>query len=118
MKTTWNFELLYKNDKDPQIERDIVAYEKACESFEKKYRTQTEFLTEETKLREALKDYETLFAMVEPRRALNYFYYRKELNSMDQLAEQKINIFSDRLTKAGNKVLFFDLALGNIKPED
>jgi oligoendopeptidase F len=60
-------------------------------------------------------DYEALFAMPEPRKAINYFYYRKETNSADQEAERKINLISDRLTKAGNRTVFFELSLGKIE---
>ncbi len=38
MKTSWNLKLLYKGDKDPQIERDLKAIEKAFATFEKKYK--------------------------------------------------------------------------------
>lgn len=118
MKTTWNLQLIYKNEKDPQIEKDIIAYEKACDAFEKKYRDQKEYLTNAEALKNALDEYEALYAMKEPRKAGNYFYYRKELNAADQEAERQLNIISDRLTKAGNKTLFFDLALGKIEPKN
>jgi hypothetical protein len=38
IKTSWNLKLLYKSDNDPQIERDLVDIELACERFEKQYR--------------------------------------------------------------------------------
>jgi oligoendopeptidase F len=115
MKTVWNLQLIYKNEKDPLIEKDLRIYENATEQFEKKYRTQAAYLVDEKKLQEALADYEKLFAMPEPRKAGSYFYYRKETNSADQEAERRLNVISDRLTKAGNKILFFDLALGKIE---
>jgi oligoendopeptidase F len=115
MKTNWNLQLIYKNEKDPQIEKDLKLYEKAVEDFEKKYRSQTEYLKNAQKLKEALQDYEKLIAMPEPRKAGSYFYYRKEINSADQEAERRLNIISDRLTKAGNKTVFFDLALGKVE---
>src|SRR5579872_2926963 len=125
MKTSWNLELLYKSAKDPRIERDIKTFEKATEVFEKKYKgvagkptsaaTQA-FLKDENKLLAALTEYEKLAAMTESKRAVLYFYFRKDLNSTDQEAESMLNKLSDRLTKAGNKIVFFDLALGKIEP--
>ncbi len=114
LKTTWNLTLIYKSEKDPQIEKDLTTYEQAVDSFDKKYRTSKEWLEDENKLNEALVEYEKLYGMIEPRRAGNYFYYRKELNSHDQGAEKKLNLISDRLTKAGNKTVFFELVLGKI----
>lgn len=117
IQTAWNLGLIYKNEKDPQIEKDIVAYEKAVEDFEKKYRTNTDYLTDAQKLKDALDANVALYSMKEPRKAGNYFYYRKELNATDQEAERRLNVISDRLTKAGNKTVFFDLYLGKIEPK-
>ncbi len=35
-KTNWDFKILYKGDKDSQIEKDLLFYENAVSSFEKK----------------------------------------------------------------------------------
>jgi oligoendopeptidase F len=114
MKTSWNLKLIYESEKDPQIEKDIVFYEKAVDNFCKKYKNSAVYLSNERAFEAALADYETLFGMKEPRKAGHYFYYRKEINSMDQEAERQLNVISDRLTKAGNKTLFFELAIGTI----
>src|SRR4051812_38226780 len=114
LNTTWNLQLIYKDQKNPPFEKDIVIYEKAVDAFEKKYRTDTAYLQNENDLKQALTEYESLYGMVEPRRAYAYFHYRKETNSTDQEAEKKLNLISERLTKAGNKTLFFELALGKI----
>ncbi len=117
MKTSWNLKLIYDSEKDPQIEKDIATYEKAVENFIRKYENTSLYLSDEKKLKDALADYENLFSMKEPRKAINYFHYRKELNSADQEAERRMNVISDRLTKAGNKTLFFELAIGKIDPK-
>ncbi len=114
MKIEWNLGLLYKSGNDPQIEKDISAYEKACDAFEKKYKNKDAYLNDEDSLLKALKDYETLSVMPEPNKAIEYFYYRKDLSSEDQEAHSKLNQLTERATKAGNKVVFFDLALGKI----
>ena len=116
MKTTWNLKLIYESEKDPQIEKDIVGYEKAVKNFVKKHTDTNAFTSNELKLKDALVDFEKLFSMKEPRKAINYFYYRKEINSTDQEAERQMNVIGDRLTKAGNATLFFELSIGKIEP--
>jgi oligoendopeptidase F len=114
MKTEWNLGLLYKSAADPKIEADIKAYENAIESFEKKYKNKAGYQTDENKLGKALADYERLSGMSEGSRAIRYFHFRKDINGADQEAESEINKLTERLTKAGNKIVFFELALGKI----
>ncbi|MDQ3076583.1 MAG: M3 family oligoendopeptidase [bacterium] len=114
MKTEWNLKLLYSSGNDQKIEEDIMVYEKAIESFEKKYRKSKDYLTNEDSLLKALTEYEEISGMNEGSKAAEYFYFRKDLNSTDQEAEAKLNQLSDRLTKVGNKIIFFDLDLAKI----
>jgi oligoendopeptidase F len=114
MYTSWNLGLLYKNENDPQIEKDIAVFEAACDAFDKKYRSDEGFTKDERKLALALADFVKLSEMTEGRKAANYFHYRKDLNAQDLDAEKKLNLLSDRLTKAVNKTVFFDLMLGKI----
>lgn len=116
MKTEWNLSLLYRSASDPKIEADIRAYEKACEAFEKSYKGKTDYAEDEGKLFKALTEYERLAGMSEGSRALRYFYFRKDLDASDQEAESEINMLTERLTKTGNRIVFFDLALGKISP--
>ena len=48
-RTEWNLKLLYKNEKDSQIEKDMRAIEKACADFEKKYKYK-DFVSSTSKL--------------------------------------------------------------------
>ncbi|MBX4198366.1 M3 family oligoendopeptidase [Candidatus Parcubacteria bacterium] len=115
IKTEWNLNVLYKNGSDPQIERDVVQYEKMCEDFEKKYKNRTDYLESEEKLSDALKEYEKFLEIIGHSKPYNYFYFRKDINGQDQEAEAKLNQLTQRLTKASNKTLFFRLALGKIE---
>jgi oligoendopeptidase F len=117
IKTEWNLGLLYKNEKDPQIEADVRAVEKAYREFEDTYKKHREYLKHEDALLTALKEYETLAAMSSSK-SVRYFYYRKDLNSADQTAESMLNKLSDRLTKAYNNIIFFELSIGKIPEAD
>lgn len=111
---SWNLSTLYASATDPAIERDIDAFEKAALSFERRYREQTAKLADPLFLRKALTDYEKLEAMPEGARAGYYFGLRRELNAKDDEAERRLNLLSDRLTKIGNRLIFFGLALGKL----
>jgi oligoendopeptidase F len=114
MRTEWNLKLLYQSGNDPKIEKDVRASEKAAAAFEKKYKKDPSYLKNENKLFLALTEYEKLISMAEGRKAADYFHYRKDLNSADQEAESKLNRLSQRLTKAANRIIFFELELGKI----
>lgn len=116
MKTTWNLGLLYKGHDDPQIEKDIRAGERAFAAFEKKYRGRTDYLKNETKLLAALSDYEALFAKTIISRPIVYFYYAKDLNSEDQVAQARSTQLSERYAKNDKRIIFFELALAKVPP--
>lgn len=116
MKTEWNLGLLYTGAHDPQIERDIVIYENSCKKFEKKYKNNTQYLknTSTSLLLKSLTEYEKLISIPAGMKAVEYFYYRKDLNAKDQEAEAQFNKISARLTHAGNNIIFFEIALGTL----
>lgn len=110
---TWNLSLLYTSSNDPRIEEDMCAIERAYARFEKKFRGK-DFSSSPAVLAPALKTYVSLLEDVSSMRPLLYFSYKRELNAHDHEAERMIQQYSERLKKAGNKVTFFDLALGKI----
>ena len=117
IKTNWNLGLLYPGGhKDPKIEQDMVAIEAAYTGFAKKYRNADGFNKDEDSLLEAMQDYEKLLLSLNSGKPIAYFGLARELNSQDSEAEAQIAKFSDRLTKAGNTIIFFDLALGKTDP--
>ncbi|MES2436967.1 MAG: M3 family oligoendopeptidase [Patescibacteria group bacterium] len=117
MKTTWNLDLLYTSGKDPQIEKDLLGYEKLCATFEKKYKKDVSYLDNPESLLKALKDYEKFYEDATASKAYAYFNYRKDLNSTDQEAEAESNKISQRLAKSSNKTLFFEIELGKISKD-
>ena len=114
-KTNWDFKILYKGDKDPQIEKDLLFYEKAVSSFEKKYKDKTDYLLDSTKLFKALNDYEKIISMPEQYKPLRYFQLKEDLNSSDNYALSKVGLYTERFNKQFNKIIFFSLGLGKIE---
>ncbi len=111
-KTEWNLGLLYKNEKDPQIEKDMQAIEKACAVFEKKYKGKN-FTTSADKLLRALKDYEKLLSD-STYKPYWYFHLYKSIKTDNKAVAALEAQMNERQRKAFNKVLFFQLDLGKI----
>lgn len=116
-KIEWDFTLFYKSDSDPQIEKDVAIFEKACNTFEKKWKKDTSYLSNNAILKKALAEYETLKGFVEGNRPYLYFYLRKDVDSADQKVKGELSRIHERFTKAQNKIIFFELELAKI-PKD
>lgn len=114
MKTAWNFTLLYKSDKDPQIEKDAKAIERLCTAFEKKYKNNLKSITTPDKLLPIFLEYEKLESKLSKSDPTYYFHLKRELDSSDAYAEEMATKLSLRLTKASNKLIFFPLFLGKL----
>ena len=114
IKTQWDLKnLYYKSENDPQIEKDIVIAEKAYKAFAKKYKGK-DFTSTSKRLLRALQESDTLGEMVESRKPAYYFSFRTVLDANDTVAQKRLSLIDDRLTKAGNEVLFFGLAISKI----
>ncbi|MCX6716613.1 MAG: M3 family oligoendopeptidase [Candidatus Taylorbacteria bacterium] len=116
-KTDWDLSQLYKSEKDPQIEKDMLDMEKAFDSFALKYKDRTDYQEKADTLFEAISNYESIFKDRALSRPYLYFYYRKDINSKDSEAERRLNLLTERYAKNDNKVLFFNLKISKIKEE-
>ncbi len=114
MKTEWNLGLLYKSDKDPQIEKDIVAAEKAYDAFEKKYKNK-DFTATAKSLRSALEDQQEL-AEINAYKSWWYFALKTHLNSDDSVSGASATRIEQRLNNASNKITFFGLKIAKVPP--
>ncbi|MFM2414552.1 MAG: hypothetical protein RI911_245 [Candidatus Parcubacteria bacterium] len=110
IQTEWDLTQFYKSDTDPQIEQDMRTIEKLCAQFEKKYRGK-QFNKNEKTLLQALSDFTVLHEKVSGAKPLVYFHYRQALNSSDANVAAAIAKLGERMTKAGNKLIFFDVTL-------
>lgn len=116
IKKEWDFSMFYKGKNDPNIEKDLMATERAYASFARKYEKNDSYLKSAHKLAQACRDYETLLASPKAVRPYAYFGLLKIKNSSDDEVTAKLTKVDDRLTNAGNKLVFFKLSLGKIPP--
>lgn len=117
LKTIWDLSIFYADENDPRIEHDVRKAERACEKFVASYQKK-KFTEKKSLLLKSLSEYEALMAMPEFDRPMRYFGFRRELDAGDTVADKRLNILSDRLTKAGNTLLFYELAIGAIAPSE
>jgi len=112
-KTVWNLKLLYKSDSDPQIEKDMKAFEDACARFEKKYKKSNYALSAQS-LFTALKNYYETVRTFQGSKPWWYFALRTCLNSNDAKSEAQATIYRQRITEANNKIQFFMLNIAAV----
>ncbi len=113
MQTTWNLALLYKSHTDPHIEKDVKAFEAAYSKFEKKYKGTSAYLKNESKLLQALSDFEAIFEQNPLSKPLMYFHYHMDLFNDAESRAMSSKLMS-RLQLNENKVVFFELSLAKI----
>lgn len=115
-KTDWDLKkLYYLNERDPRIEADVVKDEIAIAAFAKKHRSGA-WTKSPAAILTALREYLALVELPGDR-PLYYFWYRSSLNAADTVAERSQNKLAERLTKAGNEILFFQLTLSTLPKE-
>ena len=114
-KTEWDFTLFYKQGlKDPKIEKDVKAIEEACALFEEKYAKNDAYLKAEEALLIVLKDNEDLSKLLSAAKPLYYLQLLLAVDSQNNKVQSLFNLLNDRVTKAGNKVVFFEINLGKV----
>lgn len=118
IKTEWNLGLLYKSNTDPQIEKDLRAFEAAYDAFAAKYSGREEYLKDEDKLVAAIADFEKIQADFALSKPYLYFRFKKDLNSNDEDVTARMNKVHQRYSKLSNKIVFFTVALSKISPAD
>lgn len=114
MKTEWNLELLYKNDNDPQIKKDLNQIDKTVDNFVKKYSLNSKYLNSVKTLLKALQDYELIFSQSITFKPYQYFHFRKDLDCNNKKAVSELNKLEDFYNTLFNKVVFFKLNLGKL----
>lgn len=112
----WNLTLLYKNEKDPAIEADMVAVEKACEDFAAKYKG-ANFTASPEALAEVLAEYEKVQTLLDARKPWWYFMLKTRQNAQDVVAQAHVVRLGQRLAAAKNRIVFFRATLVTVPRE-
>lgn len=118
MQTQWNLsELFYTSLDDPQIEKDVAAFEEAQEAFAKKYKDTDAYVRDPEVLAQALEERYAIEerALTKP---LYYLFFLRDCDAENTKAQALEAKLSERYTKAEIKTTFFDVALAKISKED
>ncbi|KKU53870.1 MAG: Oligoendopeptidase, pepF/M3 family [Parcubacteria group bacterium GW2011_GWA1_47_11] len=113
IQTFWDLKLLYKSDKDPQIEKDLKTIETLCVSFEKKYKGK-EFTKTPQALLKILDESEKLSEFMDSHAPSRYFHFKTDLDSNDSKSFAISTKYGHRLTEASNKIKFLGLEIAKI----
>lgn len=108
-KKEWDLTQLYKNEKEIGVH--IKQIERAYKAFEKKYRTNKDWLKNQTNLYNALQEYEKLINL-QSGRPLRYLSMKRSLNTSDEELQAKLSKVSEQMTHISNRLLFFTLDIG------
>mgnify|MGYP003556672799 FL=1 len=117
VKDTWDFSVLYKGINDPAIDSDTAEIEKFYSNFAKKYEKDNSYIEDTSKLLLAIKDYTKLIADIGGIKPFFYLTHYKDIDTSNAKASAKATQISERLTKAGNLILFFEIKLTKISKE-
>ena len=114
----WNLKILYKSEKDPQIQKDIAISQQQNKTFVNKWKNNTKYLEEPKVLLQAIQEYEKLEETYgQCQKPLYYLSLRSCLNQTDPVIKGMLNKISDTATKMGNDIQFFELNISQIPKE-
>ena len=112
----WNLKLLYSSPNDPQIEKDILALERAYGKFAKKYAGDRSYLKDEQKLLRSLKDWNELCCTADIWKPTRYFQKLNDIDGSNSIAQASLARIKSRLQISANEILFYKISLGKIDP--
>lgn len=117
MKTKWDFSPLYNGIDDPKIESDMKAIEMAHAKFAEKYSKDASYVNDDQQLFQSIKAYETLSAEAGNSKPCFFLHHLRNTDSSNQKVQAKLTQMTERLTKAQNLILFFQINLTKISKE-
>ncbi len=117
-QTEWNLKQLLESENDDVIEKKLNEIRKAADSFISKWETNTEYLSDQNKLLEALIDYENWANAHGSSGNVGYYFSLKSaLDENDPIIKAKLNKITDFATKVENDMQFFEMRIAKIKEE-
>jgi oligoendopeptidase F len=117
IKDTWDFSVLYKGINDPAIDSDTAEIEEFYSNFAKKYEKDDSYIEDISRLLVAIKDYTKLIADIGGIKPFFYLTHYKDIDTSNAKVSAKATQISERLTKAGNLILFFEIKLTKISKD-
>lgn len=119
IKTEWDFSKIYKGITDPQLEKDVVLIDKTYTEFAKKYSGAAKKYTTEVKaLKTALDDWSLLIEKTGVFKPLWYLHLLQDIDTENNKIKALFNTYHERLVKSSNQVMFFNLELAKITPDN
>lgn len=114
----WNLELLFKNELDPKIEKNLKLAHKKSYEFINKWKERTDYLKSPKILKEALEDYENWSLNYGTDGDVGYFLWLKmSLDQNNTELKARINKLVESTQKIENDIQFFLIRLSKI-PKD
>ena len=115
---SWDLTPLYKNDLDPQIEKDLAEHKKHSYLFINKWSQRSDYLESLSALKEALTDYEVWLNSGGILGEVGYYFsLRSAQEENNPKIKARLNKINDLATKISNDSQFFTLRLAKIKPK-
>ncbi len=117
IKTQWDLAgMFYRSLTDPQLRKDIEIAKKAYRSFEKKYKNNKKYLSNDRLLLGAMRDWEKLTEIVGGEKTLRYCDYLCHLDASNKKASALANKLGLEIQEEANRTVFFILELGALTP--
>lgn len=115
IKKEWDLTKLYKNPKDPQIEKDLKSFESGCSKFKKRHYGKFSELKDPESLKKILDEYEKTYFHLGAIRVVYYFWLKSRIDSFDNEVQSKLFMYEDRVVKSLHNLKFFTISLGKIE---
>lgn len=113
MQTTWNFQLLFKNEKE--IESYRKKSEKETEAYTKKWQDRDDYLKDPKVLKEALDEFSAWATEYGPAsKALFYYSLQNALDQNNPDLKAKLNKAQEIAITLENKIQFFTIRLSKV----
>lgn len=119
IKSEWDLKQLYKNDTDPQLEKDVQTATKAIEAFAATWKPRVHELTQPSILKKALDEYEHLVRLYGGSgKAGFYIWLRTQQDQLDSEVRAKSNKMEAIERKNSTTLSFFRIYLSKLPQKD
>lgn len=117
LSTSWNLTPLFKNEKDPAIEKERKKSEKVSLTFVNKWKNRTDYLKNPQVLKSALDDYNIWLTDTANNAKEDYYFgLLSAINQNDPAIKARSNKADELSKKIQNDIQFFELKLAKVSP--